>query len=78
MNTSIFSGHSGKPVTGRAAKNGNKTNWPFSPQSELAAYKCPQGSGHLTRASMLADIFLVVVWGASIPGLMWLGALGGF
>lgn len=31
-----------------------------------------------TRASMLADIVLVVFWGVSIPGLMWLGAVGGF
>lgn len=32
----------------------------------------------LTRGAALADICLVAVWGASIPGLMWLGAAAGF
>ncbi len=32
----------------------------------------------LSRGAILADIFMVVVWGATIPGLMWLGAAGGF
>lgn len=32
----------------------------------------------LTRGTMLSDVCLVVVWAASIPGLMWLGAAGGF
>lgn len=32
----------------------------------------------LTRGAMLSDICLVVVWAATIPGLMWLGAAGGF
>jgi len=27
---------------------------------------------------MVADVCLVAVWGATIPGLMWLGAMGGF
>ncbi|MBC2768413.1 hypothetical protein [Pusillimonas minor] len=32
----------------------------------------------LSRGAILADIFLVALWGATIPGLMWLGAAGGF
>lgn len=32
----------------------------------------------LTRAAAIADVCLVAVWGASIPGLMWLGAAAGF
>lgn len=32
----------------------------------------------LTFGAKATDICLVVVWGAMIPGLMWLGAAGGF
>jgi len=32
----------------------------------------------LSRKAMVTDIFLVGVWGAMIPGLMWLGAALGF
>ncbi len=32
----------------------------------------------LSRKAMVVDVVLVVLWGASIPGLMWLGAAGGF
>jgi hypothetical protein len=32
----------------------------------------------LTRGAMVTDICLVAAWGAMIPGLMWLGAAGGF
>jgi len=46
--------------------------WPFPPAG--GGEKSPK----LTRGSMLADICLVLVWGAMIPGLMWLGAAGGF
>lgn len=31
-----------------------------------------------TRGAILVDICLVTAWGAMIPGLMWLGAAGGF
>jgi uncharacterized membrane protein YqaE (UPF0057 family) len=34
-----------------------------------------QGVG---RRQMLVDILLVTMWGAMIPGLMWLGAAAGF
>lgn len=34
--------------------------------------------GSLSRGTMVSDVFLVVVWAATIPGLMWLGAAGGF
>jgi len=29
------------------------------------------------RAKLL-DVCLVAVWGATIPGLLWLGSMGGF
>ncbi|WP_158618429.1 hypothetical protein [Candidimonas sp. SYP-B2681] len=32
----------------------------------------------LSRGAMVTDVCLVAVWGATIPGLMWLGAAGGF
>jgi hypothetical protein len=32
----------------------------------------------LSRGAMAADICLVAFWGATIPGLMWLAAAGGF
>lgn len=32
----------------------------------------------LSRGTMVSDVCLVIVWAASIPGLMWLGAAGGF
>ena len=35
-------------------------------------------SAPLSRKAMFADVVLVIFWGASIPGLMWLGAAGGF
>lgn len=31
----------------------------------------------LTRSAMLLDICLVLAWGATIPGLMWLGVASG-
>lgn len=31
-----------------------------------------------TRGVILVDICLAAAWGAMIPGLMWLGAAGGF
>jgi hypothetical protein len=38
-----------------------------------------RGNPHkMTRSSMIADVCLVAVWGALIPGLMWLGVAGGF
>jgi len=36
-----------------------------------------KSSARLTRGSMLVDICLVLAWGATIPGLMWLGVAGG-
>lgn len=65
--------------------------WPFPPKPKAAgpnARPRPRtrpagrtvrgGATGLTRKAMLADIVLVIFWGASIPGLMWLGAAGGF
>ena len=65
--------------------------WPFPPRPKAPVAAVPrrhgtqagQGAGArpaggLTRKAMLADVVLVIFWGASIPGLMWLGAAGGF
>ena len=52
---------------------------PRGQQVSLSQMSVKKGvSGRLSRGSMLADIFMVVIWGATIPGLMWLGAAGGF
>lgn len=49
------------------------------PVNRLSAANAECGRpSELTRAAALADICLVAVWGASIPGLMWLGAAAGF
>lgn len=63
--------------------------WPFPPVKQplrtrprkAANASANSGGGEknaLTRGAMLADICLVAVWGATIPGLMWLGVAGGF
>lgn len=46
--------------------------WPFPPGRGRGK------TNDLTRGAMLADICLVAVWGAMIPGLMWIGAAAGF
>ena len=46
--------------------------WPFP------ARRGRQKPARLTRSSMMADVCLVAAWGASIPGIMWLGAMVGF
>ncbi|MGB3288066.1 MAG: hypothetical protein WBA83_02200 [Burkholderiaceae bacterium] len=46
--------------------------WPFP------ARRTQGKSGSLSRGAMVADICMVAAWGAAIPGLMWLGAAGGF
>lgn len=40
--------------------------------------KFQKNNRSLSRGTMLSDVCLVVVWAATIPGLMWLGAAGGF
>lgn len=35
-------------------------------------------SGQLSMRAKLLDVCLVAVWGATIPGLLWLGSMGGF
>ncbi len=63
--------------------------WPFPPAQQprksrsrqSAAPSGPVGGSKkrsLTRGAMLADVVLVAIWGATIPGMMWLGASGGF
>ena len=54
--------------------------WPFPPRPRASKSRRSAkaaGTG-LTRKAMMADVVLVIFWGASIPGLMWLGAAGGF
>lgn len=48
------------------------SKWPFP--ARRTSGKRPG----LTRGAMVADICLVAAWGATIPGLMWLGVAGGF
>lgn len=48
------------------------SKWPF--RSHPGRGK----SSPLTRGAMVADVCMVAAWGATIPGLMWLGAAGGF
>jgi len=49
--------------------------WPFPPTPQRPGKR---GAPQLTRGAMLADVLLVVAWGATIPGLLWLGSAGGF
>jgi len=53
------------------------SKWPFPPK-RVSRAKPNSSSARLTRGSMVVDVFLVAIWGATIPGLMWLGAAGGF
>ncbi|MGB6105510.1 MAG: hypothetical protein WBF88_16835 [Pusillimonas sp.] len=57
-----------------------KTYQPKNPPSKwpFPARPGKKKSASLTRGGMVADVCLVAVWGATIPGLMWLGAMGGF
>jgi len=57
--------------------------WPFPPRpkAQVSGRRVARPRSRpagLTRKAMLADVVLVIFWGASIPGLMWLGAAGGF
>lgn len=57
--------------------------WPFraSPKGSSPAPRDAKPApvlGTPSRKGMLADVVMVMFWGASIPGLMWLGAAGGF
>jgi len=63
--------------------------WPFPPVQQQHSARSRKAAGRasqvnnaknsgLTRGAMLIDICLVAIWGATIPGLMWLGAAGGF
>lgn len=58
--------------------------WPFPPRPKSKARnhgRLPAGAsqgGRLSPKAMATDVIMVLVWGATIPGLMWLGAAGGF
>jgi len=59
-------------------RNNNVTHstpgkWPFPPLPKRGR-RLPRP----TRGAMVADICMVIVWGASIPGMLWLGTAGGF
>ncbi len=77
----------------RTLKAESPFRWPFPPAPKAgrsaggskartrqpgAAGKGRSASGSLTPARMACDIAMVIVWGASIPGVMWLAAAGGF
>ncbi|MFA7667847.1 MAG: hypothetical protein WCX93_00705 [Burkholderiaceae bacterium] len=66
----------------KAAKTEFPFKWPFPPRPKAQRPRRGKGVGGsaapFTRKAMLADVVLVIFWGASIPGLMWLGAAGGF
>ncbi|MEO6986617.1 MAG: hypothetical protein ABI155_14885 [Paralcaligenes sp.] len=51
-------------------------------QSVPAKWPFPPGKGNktpkLSMGTMLADVCLVAIWGAMIPGMMWLGVAVGF
>lgn len=58
--------------------------WPFPPRPKAKASnpgRLSSGAsegGRLSPKAMATDVIMVLVWGATIPGLMWLGAAGGF
>lgn len=47
-------------------------------QQAINSFETRKNRNTLSRGTMVSDVCLVVVWAASIPGLMWLGAAGGF
>jgi len=68
-----------------AQRSQSPAKWPFPPAPQPrkksgGSWASQRGSSQkgLTRGAMLRDICLVAMWGATIPGLMWLGAAGGF
>lgn len=58
--------------------------WPFPPSSRPKApaprksTKSARSPSLRGRSSMFVDVVMVVFWGASIPGFMWLGTVCGF
>lgn len=57
--------------------------WPFPPSEGKVPVRHrgnpqPRVSQVAARKAMLADVVMVIFWGASIPGFMWLGAICGF
>jgi len=77
----------------RTLKAESPFRWPFPPapkagrsaagakarsRQTAAAGKGRSAPGSLTPARMATDIAMVIVWGARIPGVMWLAAAGGF
>lgn len=58
--------------------------WPFRAPCTGPSTTVPRDTkpvsvpGAPSRKGMLADVVMVMFWGASIPGLMWLGAASGF
>jgi len=60
------------PTTARNDKTPQR-KWPFPAQPTA-----PGRRGELNTRTMFLDVCLVAAWGATIPGLLWLGAAGGF
>lgn len=72
-NRSVFLVYRREALMHRQLSQTAPTKWPFPPIPD-GRKKTPK----LTRGAMLADICLVLVWGAMIPGMMWLGVAVGF
>lgn len=73
------------PFPPRQGRAGKRSHGPAPSRSQpskgrLFARECQSARKNtgLSRGAMLADICLVAVWGATIPGLLWLGTMGGF
>jgi len=68
----------------KALKTAVPFKWPFQAPKKPAQAPLEKRQGPaapVRRAhsgGRLADVVMVIFWGASIPGLMWLGAAGGF
>ena len=70
----------------KAHKAAAPFKWPFPPAPKAKRQnpvsrdrkRTAPAPASLSRKGMLADVVMVIFWGASIPGLMWLGAAGGF
>ncbi|MGE4124347.1 MAG: hypothetical protein AB7E59_03665 [Pusillimonas sp.] len=60
----------------RPSESGKPVSLPVAQASGFS--RLASSRAGLSRGAILADVFMVVLWGATIPGLMWLGAVGGF
>lgn len=59
-----------------AVSSNTPAKWPFPARKGQGGRK--RGNPGLSRGAMVVDVCLVLAWGATIPGLMWLGVASGF